>query len=288
MSASAAAPGIKLRRRRGRRNALATAGMIAAFALTIGPLFWIVAYVGVRGIEALYPGFFVKNPPGNPSLPGGGFFNGIVGTLEIVAIAFVVSAPLGVATAIYLNEHREARLASAVRFAADMLTGVPTIVVGAFVYALWVLRFGFSGIAGAIALAIVMLPLIVRSAEEALRLVPQELREASFALGAREARTILRVVLPAASPGIITGMVLAIARGAGETAPLLLTALGNDLFTVVDPTHRMSTLSLEIFNNAISGFRAGQARAWAGALTLMTIVLICTLAARRLGRRSSS
>jgi phosphate transport system permease protein len=168
-----------------------------------------------------------------------------------------------------------------------VLAGFPTIVTGAFVYALWVIRFGFSGLAGSIALSIVMLPLMVRSSEESLRLVPQELRQASLALGATNARTALNVVLPAAASGVTTGMILALARAAGETAPLLLTALGNDLFTEYNPGHRMSTLSLQIFNNAISGFRAAQARAWGASLTLIGLVLVCTLAARLLRARAA-
>jgi phosphate transport system permease protein len=161
-------------------------------------------------------------------------------------------------------------------------------VIGAFVYAFWVTRFGFSGYAGAISLALVMLPLVVRASEEMLRLVPRDLREASLALGASKARTTLAVVLPAAMSGIITGAMLAVARAMGETAPLLLTALGNDLFVQLNPDQRMSTLSLQVFGNAITGFKEAQDRAWAGALTLIGIVLILTVVARFAARKQLS
>jgi phosphate transport system permease protein len=282
----AAAPALS--RARHRRDRAATAAMAAALGATVAVLVWILAYVAAEGLRSIHPGFFVQNPPGSPAVEGGGFYNGIVGTVEIVGIAFAMAAPAGILAAVYLSEYGGGRLGRAIRFGADVLAGVPTIVTGAFVYALWVVRFGFSGLAGAIALAVVMLPLVIRSAEEALRLVPQQLREASFALGAGDARTALQVVLPAAGSGITTGLVLAVARSAGETAPLLLTALGNDLFTQYNPAHRMSTLSLQIFNNAITGFRAAQGRAWAGSLTLIAIVLVCTLAARRLRARAGS
>jgi phosphate transport system permease protein len=259
--------------------------MYGTLLLTVVPLVWILAYVALQGFHSISPAFFTQTPPGSPAAPGGGFYNGIVGTFEIVGIAFAVAAPLGVAAAVYLSEYGRGRLGYAVRFVAETLTGVPTIVIGAFVYAFWVVRFGFSGLAGSIALAIVMLPLIVRSSEEALRLVPMTLREASFAMGASERRTVVSVLVPAASSGIVTGLLLAVARAAGETAPLLLTALGNDLFAEYNPTHRMSTLSLQIFNNAISGFREGQARAWAGALTLISIVLVLSVGARVLRSR---
>lgn len=270
------------------RNRLATLGLWGTMVIALAGLAWIGIYVTSKGLNALYPGFFFSNPPGSPAAPGGGFANGIIGTIEIVGLAFLFAAPVGVGAAVYVSEFGRGRLAAPVRFVADVLTGVPTIVTGAFVYAVWVVRFGFSGLAGAIALAIVMLPLVIRSSEEALKLVPRELREAGAALGASKARATISIVLPAAAGGITTGLMLAIARAAGETAPLLLTALGNDLFTVTDPTKRMSTLSLQIFNNATTGFRFAQARAWAGALTLIVMVLALTLVARALQSRSEA
>lgn len=254
--------------------------------ITVAVLVWVLVYVAVSGIKALSPSFFTQTPPGNPSSPGGGFANGIIGSLIIVGIATAISVPIGIATAIYLVEYATGRVGEAVRFISDLLVGIPTIVTGAFVYAFWVAHFGFSGIAGGIALAIVMLPLVVKGTEEVLKLVPNELREASLALGITESRTILTVLVPAAISGIITSVMLAVARAMGETAPLLLTALGNDLFIEANPTRRMSTLSLQIFDNAITGYRTAQARAWAGALTLIFIVIILTVIARYFGRRA--
>lgn len=266
-------------------NTVMTTLLALVMAGTIAILLWVLAYVAAQGLKYLGPEFLTQTPPGNPSDAGGGFLNGIIGSIIMVGIATVIAVPLGVATAIYLVEY-QGRLARYASFLTDVMTGLPTIVTGAFVYALWVVFFGFSGLAGGIALALVMLPLVTRSAAEILRLVPTALREASLSLGIGRARTILSVVLPTAMSGIITGVMLAVARAMGETAPLLLTALGNDLFVETNPTKRMSTLSLQIFGNAITGFRTAQARAWAGALTLIALVLIFTIIARLVGRRS--
>jgi len=273
-------------RRRQITNLLMHAVLLLVMIATVGMLVWVLAYVAGQGLKYLGPEFLTQTPPGNPSQPGGGFLNGIIGSLIVTGIATLLSMPVGIAAAIYLVEYG-GRLARVTRFLTDILVGVPTIVTGALVYAMWVVFFGFSGIAGGIALGLVMLPLVIRSTEEMLRLVPHELREASVALGASKARTILSIVIPTASSGIITGVMLAFARAMGETAPLLLTALGNDLFIELNPTKRMSTLSLQIFGNAITGFRAAQARAWAGALTLVLIVLLFTVAARLIASRSS-
>ncbi|NES17128.1 MULTISPECIES: phosphate ABC transporter permease PstA [Micromonospora] len=278
------APVRHLQRRKGTNLAMTIVLSLAA-ALTVGVLLWVLGYVAAEGLKYLGPEFLTNTPPGNPADLGGGFLNGIIGSLEVVGIATALSVPPGIAAAVFIVEYG-GRIASTVSFLTDVLVGLPTIVTGAFVYAVWVIRFGFSGIAGAIALALVMLPLVIRAAAEMLRLVPHELREASLALGVTRARTIVSVVLPTARSGIITGVMLAVARAMGETAPLLLTALGNDLFIEADPTHRMSTLSLQIFGNAITGFKAAQARAWAGALTLIAIVLLFTIAARLIGRTS--
>jgi phosphate transport system permease protein len=275
-----------LARRRRLHDRLATAGMVVALAVTLAPLLWVLVFVAGQGLKYLGPQFLANNPPGNVSLGGGGFYNGIVGTVEIVGIATMLATPVGILAAVYLVEYGRGRLAAIVRFVTDVLVGVPTIVIGAFVYSFWVLRYGFSGFAGSIALAIVMVPIVVRSTEEMLKLVPDDLREAAYALGVPRWRTVLSVVLPSAAAGITTGVMLAVARAAGETAPLLLTTLGNDLFTEYNPSHRMSTLSLEIFGNAITGFQAAQGRAWAGALTLIGLVLGLTLIARIVSGRS--
>ncbi|MFY9614028.1 MAG: phosphate ABC transporter permease PstA [Candidatus Dormiibacterota bacterium] len=274
-----------LGRRRG-VNAVVTVILGSTVLLALAILAWVLIYVAIQGLNYLGPDFFVKTPPGNPGRGGGGFYNGIVGSFIVVGIAAAISIPLGVAAALYLVEVGRGWLVNVVRFFTDVLIGIPTIVTGAFVYVLWVTHFGFSGIAGGIALGIVMLPLITRTTEEILHLVPNGLREGSYALGATRVQTIFKIVLPTALPGITTGVMLAVARGMGETAPLLLTALGNELFTEYNPGKRMSTLSLQIFGNAISGFKAGQARAWSGALTLIAIVLVLTLTARFFAART--
>jgi phosphate transport system permease protein len=271
--------------RRRRTNLLMTVVLAAVVGLAIAILLWVLGYVAAQGLKYLGPQFLTQTPPGNPSDGGGGFVNGIIGSLIVVGIAAGIAIPVGIGGAIYLNEFG-GLMAKVARFLTDVLVGIPTIVTGAFVYAIWVIHFGFSGLAGSVALTLVMLPLIVRTTEEMLRLVPNELREAGLALGLSKSRTTMSIVLPTAVSGIITGCMLAIARAMGETAPLLLTALGNDLFIETNPTHRMSTLSLQVFGNAITGFRAAQGRAWAGALTLVILVLLFTAIARIAGQRS--
>jgi phosphate transport system permease protein len=270
--------------RRHARDRAMTVLLATVMAITLAVLAWVLVYVAAQGLKYLGPAFFTQTPPGNPAQVGGGYANGIIGSLIIVGIATVISVPVGIAAAIAIIEY-PGRLGAATSFVTDVLVGVPSIVTGAFVYALWVTRFGYSGLAGSIALAIIMLPLVIRGTAEMLRLVPVALREASSALGVTRARTIVSVVLPAARAGITTGVMLAVARAMGETAPLLLTTLGNSLFIQANPTQRMSTLSLQIFGDAITGFQSAQARAWAGALTLILIVLILYIAARLTGRR---
>jgi phosphate transport system permease protein len=278
------APALRRRHRRDRgMTILLTALMVAIGAL----LAWILLYVALKGVNALNWGFLTKTPPGNPSDAGGGFYNGIIGSFIIVGLATLVAVPLGIGCAIFLNQYATGRLAAMVRLVVDVMLGIPTIVTGAFVYAVWVIEFGFSGYAGAFALGLVMVPLIVRATEEMLRLVPRDIREASLALGVTQSRTIVSVLLPTARAGIITGVMLAVARAMGETAPLLLTALGNDLFVVTDPGERMSTLSMQIYSGATGGFVNAQDRAWAGALTLIAIVLLLTITARLIARSSA-
>jgi phosphate transport system permease protein len=271
-----------LRARHARSRAM-TVVLATVMAATLAVLCWVLFYVAAQGLKYLGPGFFTQTPPGNPSQTGGGYANGIVGSLIVVGIAALISVPVGIAAAVAIVEYG-GRFAGLTSFVTDVLVGIPSIVTGAFVYALWVTRFGYSGLAGSMALAIVMLPLIIRTTAEMLRLVPVTLREATHALGVSRARTIVSVVLPSARAGITTGVMLAVARAMGETAPLLLTALGNNLFMETNPTVRMSTLSLQIFGDAVTGFQSAQARAWAGALTLILIVLILFIAARFVGR----
>jgi phosphate transport system permease protein len=279
-------PASSLRRRH--RTDRAMTVLLTVLMIGIGGLLvWVLGYVAVQGLQALDWGFITDTPPGNPSDTGGGFANGIVGSLIIVGIATLLAVPLGIGCAIYLNQYADGRIAYWLRLVTDVMLGIPTIVTGAFVYALWVVEFGFSGYAGGLALAFVMVPLIVRATEEMLRLVPRDIHEASLALGVTKSRTISSVLLPTASAGIITGVMLAVARAMGETAPLLLTTLGNDLFMETNPGNRMSTLSLQIFGSATGGFPSAQARAWAGALVLITIVLLLTVLARLVSRRSA-
>ena len=272
-------------RRRRRKDRTMTVVLALVMAVVASVLVWVLGYVAAQGLKFLGPQFLTQTPPGNPSQFGGGFVNGIIGSLIVVGIATALSVPIGIAAAIYISEYG-GRMARTASFLTDVLVGIPTIVTGAFVYAIIVTNFGFSGYAGGIALGLVMLPLVIRATAEMLRLVPHELKEASLALGVTQARTVWSVVLPTASSGIITGVMLAIARAMGETAPLLLTALGNDLFVETNPSHRMSTLSLQIFGNAITGFKAAINRAWAGALTLVALVLIFTVIARLIARRN--
>jgi phosphate transport system permease protein len=198
----------------------------------------------------------------------------------VTGIGALFAVPIGVVSGIYASEYAGTRLASAVRFSADTLNGVPSIVIGVFVYGVAVLPFRhFSALAGGLALGIMMIPLIMRTTEELLRLVPPSLREGALALGATRGRAVFTVVVPAALPGIITGILLALARIAGETAPLLFTAL-NNRFWSTDPTQPISTLTVQIFTYAVAPYDDWHRQAWAGALVLVSIVLLCSLLAR--------
>jgi phosphate transport system permease protein len=214
----------------------------------------------------------------------------MLGTLEQVGIASILAVPFGLLVAIYIVEYGRGRLRYAVRFLIDVMTGIPSIVAGLFIFAFWVLGLGrgFSGFAAGLALAVLMLPVVVRSAEEMLKLVPNELREASFALGVPRWRTILSVVLPTASSGITTGVMLAVARVTGETAPLLLTAFGFDAIRTSPFEGPQSGLPLFVFSQAGSAFDVAVRRAWAGALTLIAIVLLLTVVARAVTARGSA
>jgi phosphate transport system permease protein len=205
----------------------------------------------------------------------------IAGTLVITGLATVITVPLGVLGAVYINEYGgRGPLARVIRFMADVMTGVPSVVMGLFLFSIWVLHFGASGLAGALALGCLMLPVVIRSSEEMLKLVPDPLREASYALGATKARVTLTVVLPAALSGIVSGCLLAVARAAGETAPLLFTILtvfstNWDVFSGAN-----TALPTQIFANASQPYAGAQARGWGAALTLVVIAFIFMIAAR--------
>lgn len=250
-----------------------------AVLLALVPLAFVLFYVVTQGIVALNLDFFTHMPqPVGES--GGGMANAIVGSLIVTGLGALLAIPIGVLSGVYASEYAGTRFASAVRFAADTLNGVPSIVIGVFVYGIAVLPFKqFSALAGGLALGIMMIPLIMRTTEELLLLVPSTLREGALALGATRARAVFTVVLPAALPGIITGILLALARIAGETAPLLFTSL-NNRFWSTDVTQPIATLTVQVFAYAIAPYDDWHRQAWAGALVLVAIVLLCSLLAR--------
>jgi phosphate transport system permease protein len=247
--------------------------------LALIPLALILFYVISQGITALNLGFFTQMPK-PVGEPGGGMANAIVGTLIVVGLGAVFAIPIGILSGIYAAEYSGTFLASTVRFAADTLNGVPSIVIGVFVYAIAVLPFRqFSALAGGIALGIMMVPLIMRTTEELLRLVPTSLKEGALALGATRGRAVFSVVVPAALPGISTGILLALARIAGETAPLLFTSFNNRFFST-DVGQPISTLTVQVFTYAIAPYPDWHRQAWAGALVLVSIVVVCSILAR--------
>jgi phosphate transport system permease protein len=251
------------------------------------PLAFILFYVINEGVSSLNLDFFTKMPK-PVGETGGGMANAIVGTLIVTGLGSLFAVPIGILSGVYMSEYAGTRFASLVRFAADTLNGVPSIVVGVFVYGIAVLPFKqFSALAGGLALGVMMIPIIARTTEELLLLVPGTMREGALALGATRSRAVFSVVLPAALPGIITGVVLALARIAGETAPLLFTAFSNRFFTT-QLTQPIATLTVMVFTYAISPYRDWHRQAWAGALVLVTIVLVCSLLARYATRRLES
>jgi phosphate transport system permease protein len=252
------------------------------FALV--PLALILFFVISQGIQALNVAFFTQMP--RPvGEEGGGMANSIVGTLILTGLGSLMAVPIGILSGVYMSEYAGTRIASTIRFAADTLNGVPSIVIGVFVYGIAVLPFQrFSAIAGGIALGMMMIPIIARTTEELLLLVPGTIREGALALGATRARAVFSVVLPAALPGIITGVVLALARIAGETAPLLFTSFNNRFFST-SLGQPISSLTVQIYNYASSPYEDWHRQAWAGALVLVMMVLVCSLLARFATRR---
>jgi phosphate transport system permease protein len=250
-----------------------------AVLLSLVPLAFILFYVLKQGFSSISWAFFTHMPV-PPGETGGGMANGIVGSLMVTGLGALFAIPIGVGAGIYAAEYRGSRFANAIRFAADTLNGVPSIVVGVFAYGVAVLPFHhFSALAGGFALGIMMLPLVMRTTEELLLLVPASLREGALALGATRARAVVTVVVPAALPGILTGILLALARVAGETAPLLFTALNNTSFTT-DPRQPISTLTVQVYTYATAPYADWHQQAWAGALVLVMMVLTCSVLAR--------
>jgi phosphate transport system permease protein len=270
-----------------RRKALSSifvALCASAVLIALIPLALILFFVISQGIQALNLEFFT-NMPKPVGEPGGGMANAIVGTLILVSLGSLMAVPIGVLSGVYMSEYAGTRVASLVRFAADTLNGVPSIVIGVFVYGIAVLPFKqFSAIAGGIALGVMMIPIIARTTEELLLLVPDTMREGALALGATRARAVFTVVLPSALPGIVTGIVLALARIAGETAPLLFTSFNNRFFTT-KLTQPIASLTVQVFSYAISPYEDWHRQAWAGALVLVIIVFLCSLLARVATRR---
>jgi len=255
-------------------------------AIIISILGLVVGYLVSIGYKSVDADFFTKLPvPAGAEGYPGGMYNGIIGTLILIGMASVVGIPIGMLTGIYLAEYSSESIAAApVRFIADVLTGVPSIVVGILGYELLVVPMGhFNGYAGSLALAFIMIPLVARTTEEMLLLVPRSYREASVALGATKARTILKVVLPAAAGSVITGIMLSIARVAGETAPLLFTALGSR-FLETNPKNPFPSLTKQIYDNAMSPYKEQNRLAWAGILILLLLIFVLNLIVRLTAR----
>ena len=258
--------------------------LAAAGAVTV--LFWILGYVFVKGFMGVNLDFFTKLPT-PVGVAGGGLANAIAGSLIVVGIAGLMAVPVGVATGVYLSEYGRGRFASAVRFVSDVLAGVPAIVAGVVAYALVVAPMGrFSALSGSAALALLMLPIIVKSSEEILKTVPDTLREASLALGVPRWKTILGVVIKTASGGLVTGIMLAVARVGGEAAPLLFTAFSNSFWSF-RPDQPIATLPVQIFTYAISPYEDWHQKAWAAALVLIFMVLVLNMWSKWYAMRSA-
>jgi len=255
-----------------------------AVLIALVPLGFILFFVVTQGLLSLNLAFFT-HLPAPVGEAGGGMANAIAGTLILVAVGGAFAIPVGVISGVFAAEFPGTRLASAVQFAADTLNGVPSIVIGVFVYGIAVLPFRqFNALAGGLALGIMMIPIITRTTQELLRLVPTSLREGALALGATRGRATFTVVLPAAAPGIITGIVLALARIAGETAPLLFTAFNNRFFSL-RLNQPIASLTVQVYTYANSPYQDWHRQAWAGALVLVALVLACSVLARLATRR---
>jgi phosphate transport system permease protein len=264
------------------KNRIMTAAMVLSFVLVIIPLGFVLFTVVAKGASIINWSFLTGAIPVNVAPANvGGIGPAIVGTLVITGLATVIAVPLGILGAVYLNEYGGNRvLARLIGFFSDVMTGVPSIIMGLFIFAIWVLHFGYSGLAGALALGCLMLPIVIRSTDEMLKLVPNSLREGSYALGATKARVTVTVVLPAAVGGIVSGALLAVARAAGETAPLLFTILVATTanWNVFSGTN--TSLPSQIFANASSPYVGAQARGWGAALTLIVLAFILMVVAR--------
>ncbi len=273
-------------RRRVAVNRLVEAGCTLAAILAVAVLALVVISVLIKGLPALNLGFFTQEPAPFGQ-PGGGIANSIVGSAILVGLATAISVPVGIMVAVYTTQFAGPRVAGAIRFALDILNGVPTIVTGVFIFGLMVVGNQQSGWAAAVALAIVELPIVARSAQEVLALVPRSLQEAGLALGLRRWRIVVRIVVPTAAGGLITGAVLGVARVAGETAPLLFTSsIFSDLGITTSPSQAMPNIPVTIFSLSESPAPADHARAWAAALVLILFVLLLSVVARAFHERT--
>jgi phosphate transport system permease protein len=271
---------------RATKNRIMTVVLATAFLVVMIPLALVLGMVIMRGLKVMSWHFLTDPIAATEQRPKGGIGPAISGTLVITGMAMVMAVPVGLLGSIYLHEYGLNRpVARAVRFMATVMTGVPSVVMGLFIYVVWTLRYGLSGFGGSLALACLMLPIIIRTTEEMLRLVPRELREGALALGTSKSRTILTVVMPAALPGILSGVLLAVARAAGETAPLLFTigAARKVNWNVFSGAN--TALPAQIYNNANSAFAPAQGRGWGAALTLVAIAFLFTLVARLISAR---
>ncbi|MET8248556.1 phosphate ABC transporter permease PstA [Streptomyces sp. NPDC005202] len=275
--------------RRQAKDRIATSLVWVCFLIAVVPLTSLIWATVKRGVK-VFNGYFLTHSMAGvaDTEPGGGIYHALLGTLEQVGLATLIAVPIGVLTAIYLVEYGRGRLAKAVTFFVDVMTGIPSIVAGLFVLSFWILilKMGYSGFAGSLALSILMMPVVVRSTEEMLKLVPNELREASLALGVPKWRTILKVVLPTSIGGIATGVMLAIARITGETAPVLLLVWGTNFINTNPFKDPQASLPLFIYQQYANSAGSGAAydRAWAAALTLIAFVMILNLVARGIAR----
>jgi phosphate transport system permease protein len=281
-------PGISARRRR--KDKLMRGVLAGATLIALIPLVLVVYYLLHKGLSAWNGNFFTTDPNGNFLGYPGGIRSAIVGTLLIIALATVIAVPIGIGVALYLTEYgKDSRFASLVRYFIDVMTGVPSIVFGLFIFIVLVLAnvggTSYAAWKASIAISLLMLPIVTRASEVVLLLVPGSLREAALALGAPRWRVVTRIVLPTAGPGLLTGSLLAVARGAGETAPLLFTAFGAQMLTT-SLNARMNALPLQIFQDVQNPRPAIVTRAWGAALTLVAMILILNLVARAAQRRS--
>jgi phosphate transport system permease protein len=276
--------------RRRRTDRIMRGVLLAGTVIALVPLVLVLYYLFYKGLKAWSGSFFTTDPNGNFFGNPGGIRSAIVGTIEIVAVASLIAIPIGIGVALYLTEYgRDSRFADVVRYFVDVMTGVPSIVFGLFLYIVLVISHaggsGFAAWKGALALSLLMLPIVIRAAEVVLILVPDSLREAALALGAPRWRVMWKVVLPTAVPGLVTGSLLAVARAAGETAPLLFTVSTAFVLTG-NLNSQMNTLPTQIFQDITSPRNAIVTRAWGAALTLVMMILILNIVARLVARRS--